>query len=153
MTIYIERDNRMESCYINTAHPDFLNGHQAIAIVNEQLHPKSQSGPDHEVPTSKQGRHHHSQSQQQQPQLNALQTSNSMSTQMDNSEGNSFFGSFFSGSKKTKKSATASMEAVSMHLFHGTGYDTDNILIKAPTDTQGYRRIVRERSHGNWSHQ
>ncbi|KAI7880837.1 hypothetical protein K492DRAFT_207238 [Lichtheimia hyalospora FSU 10163] len=101
----------MESCYINTAHPDFLNGHQAIAIVNEQLHPKSQSGPDHEVPTSKQGRHHHSQSQQQQPQLNALQTSNSMSTQMDNSEGNSFFGSFFSGNKKTKKSATASMEA------------------------------------------
>ncbi|CDH48771.1 vacuolar dynamin-like gtpase [Lichtheimia corymbifera JMRC:FSU:9682] len=101
----------MEACYINTAHPDFLNGHQAIAIVNEQLHPKSQSGPDHEVPTSK-GRHHHSsQSQQQQPQLNALQTSNSMSTHMDNSEGNSFFGSFFSGSKKTKKSAAASMEA------------------------------------------
>lgn len=113
--ILIERNNRMEACYINTAHPDFLNGHQAIAIVNEQLHPKSQSGPDHEVPTTKSGRHHQS-SQQQQPQLNALQTSNSMSTHMDNSEGNSFFGSFFSGSKKTKKSAVASMEAVSRRI-------------------------------------
>ena len=26
----------MESCYVNTAHPDFLNGHRAMAIVNER---------------------------------------------------------------------------------------------------------------------
>ncbi|CZT49510.1 probable VpsA protein [Rhynchosporium secalis] len=26
----------MESCYINTGHPDFLNGHRAMAIVNEK---------------------------------------------------------------------------------------------------------------------
>ncbi|KAL2170971.1 hypothetical protein VTG60DRAFT_4233 [Thermothelomyces hinnuleus] len=26
----------MEACYINTAHPDFLNGHRAMAIVNER---------------------------------------------------------------------------------------------------------------------
>ncbi|KAL7274959.1 vacuolar protein sorting-associated protein 1 [Rhizina undulata] len=26
----------MESCYINTGHPDFLNGHRAMAIVNER---------------------------------------------------------------------------------------------------------------------
>ncbi|KAG7008228.1 hypothetical protein G7Y79_00006g018480 [Physcia stellaris] len=26
----------MESCYINTGHPDFLNGHKAMAIVNDR---------------------------------------------------------------------------------------------------------------------
>ncbi|KAI5780821.1 Dynamin central region-domain-containing protein [Geopyxis carbonaria] len=26
----------METCYINTGHPDFLNGHRAMAIVNEK---------------------------------------------------------------------------------------------------------------------
>ena len=26
----------MESCYVNTGHPDFLNGHRAMAIVNER---------------------------------------------------------------------------------------------------------------------
>ncbi|KAI9744369.1 MAG: vacuolar protein sorting-associated protein 1 [Claussenomyces sp. TS43310] len=26
----------MESCYINTGHPDFLNGHRAMAIVNDK---------------------------------------------------------------------------------------------------------------------
>lgn len=30
----------MESCYINTGHPDFLNGHRAMAIVNERHTPK-----------------------------------------------------------------------------------------------------------------
>ncbi|KAK1835397.1 Dynamin central region-domain-containing protein [Podospora conica] len=29
----------MESCYINTGHPDFLNGHRAMAIVNEKHNP------------------------------------------------------------------------------------------------------------------
>jgi len=29
----------MESCYINTAHPDFLNGHRAMAMVNEKHNP------------------------------------------------------------------------------------------------------------------
>ncbi|KHN95736.1 vacuolar sorting protein 1 [Metarhizium album ARSEF 1941] len=29
----------MESCYINTGHPDFLNGHRAMAIVNERYNP------------------------------------------------------------------------------------------------------------------
>ena len=26
----------MEACYINTGHPDFLNGHRAMAIVNDR---------------------------------------------------------------------------------------------------------------------
>lgn len=29
----------MEACYINTGHPDFLNGHRAMAIVNERYNP------------------------------------------------------------------------------------------------------------------
>ncbi|KAG2226760.1 hypothetical protein INT45_005725 [Circinella minor] len=92
----------MEACYINTAHPDFLNGHQAIAIVNEQLHPKPQqsNGPES---TGKGGRHHHQQQQQQ--HLSALQTTNSSSTSVDShgDQSGSFFGSFFAGSKKAKK--------------------------------------------------
>ena len=105
----------MEACYINTAHPDFLNGHQAIAIVNEQLHPKPQqpTGPES---TGKSGRHHqqqHSQYQQQQQHLAALQTTNSSSTSVDSNgdQSGSFFGSFFAGPKKTKK-ANALMDAV-----------------------------------------
>jgi replication fork clamp-binding protein CrfC len=26
----------MEACYVNTGHPDFLNGHRAMAIVNDR---------------------------------------------------------------------------------------------------------------------
>jgi replication fork clamp-binding protein CrfC len=29
----------MEASYVNTAHPDFINGHAAMAQVNEKLHP------------------------------------------------------------------------------------------------------------------
>lgn len=29
----------MEACYVNTGHPDFLNGHRAMAIVNERHNP------------------------------------------------------------------------------------------------------------------
>lgn len=29
-----------EACYINTAHPDFISGHKAMAIVNERMNPK-----------------------------------------------------------------------------------------------------------------
>ncbi|KAF9120494.1 vacuolar protein sorting-associated protein 1 [Mortierella sp. 14UC] len=27
----------MESCYINTGHPDFLNGHKAMAVINDRV--------------------------------------------------------------------------------------------------------------------
>ncbi|KAI9278847.1 Dynamin central region-domain-containing protein [Phascolomyces articulosus] len=101
----------MEACYINTAHPDFLNGHQAIAIVNEQLHPKppQPAGPES---TGKGGRHQQHQPQQtpQQQHLAALQTTNSSSTSVDSDQSGSFFGSFFAGSKKAKKQ-NASMDA------------------------------------------
>ncbi|KAJ2161414.1 vacuolar protein sorting-associated protein 1 [Coemansia sp. RSA 552] len=33
----------MEQCYINTAHPNFINGQRAIAIVDERMHPPKQN--------------------------------------------------------------------------------------------------------------
>jgi UDP-N-acetylenolpyruvoylglucosamine reductase len=98
----------MEACYINTAHPDFLSGHQAIAIVNEQLQAKNQPAQI----TDKQ----HSNSTQtgsRQQQLAALQT-NTHGTNFDSDSNGSFFGSFFSGPKNKKKSSGALMEAVSL---------------------------------------
>ncbi|KAI8991065.1 Dynamin central region-domain-containing protein [Mycotypha africana] len=97
----------MESCYINTAHPDFLSGHQAIAIVNEQLQAKNQ--PNHD----KQQHQQHA-TMNGNSKLASLQTGprSSASSFDSTSENNgSFFGSFFSGPKKTKKTSGAIMEA------------------------------------------
>jgi hypothetical protein len=35
----------MESTYVNTGHPDFLNGHRAMALVNER---QAAAKPTHE---------------------------------------------------------------------------------------------------------
>ena len=114
----------MEACYINTAHPGFLSGHQAITLVNEQLQAKNHPNQISDKPHPVNGRQPPQQQQQQQQQqqsqqqLAALQTNNLSSASLDvNSDSNngSFFGSFFSGPKKTKKVTGALMEAVS-HL-------------------------------------
>lgn len=100
----------MESCYINTAHPDFLSGHQAIAIVNEQLQAKNQ-------PAQITDKQHSTTNNSRQQQLAALQTNNASSASSfdsNNDSNGSFFGSFFTGPKKTKKTAGALMEAVSI---------------------------------------
>ncbi|ORE04326.1 hypothetical protein BCV72DRAFT_17356 [Rhizopus microsporus var. microsporus] len=89
----------MEACYINTAHPDFMSGHKAIALVNDKLQAKTQPN----TATDKQltnGNHKQA--------LAPLQTNGHSPTSDMNG---SFFGSFFSGPKKTKKSAGALMEA------------------------------------------
>ncbi|KAF8974103.1 vacuolar protein sorting-associated protein 1 [Entomortierella lignicola] len=71
----------MESCYINTGHPDFLNGHKAMAVINDRMNqaktpqpvdPKSRSSAIANLP----------------PSLEPEPTNNG------------FFGSFFSGKKK-----------------------------------------------------
>jgi dynamin 1-like protein len=79
----------MEACYINTGHPDFLNGHKAIALVTERINNK-QAQANADPKTSKN-------------QLAALQTNNLSNTSVDGTDSNSFFGSFFSGAKKSKK--------------------------------------------------
>ncbi|GAA5807329.1 vacuolar protein sorting-associated protein 1 [Mucor flavus] len=99
----------MEACYINTAHPDFLSGHQAIAIVNEQLQAKNQPAQI----TDKQHNNTNNNNARQQ-QLSALQTNNTSSASSydsNNDTNGSFFGSFFAGPKKTKKTVGGLMEA------------------------------------------
>ncbi|OBZ90031.1 Vacuolar protein sorting-associated protein 1 [Choanephora cucurbitarum] len=88
----------MEACYINTAHPDLLNGHQAVAAVNERIMQKNQQ----QIEAAP-----HKQSKNSAP--NSLQTSNGAPE--ESSSNGSLFGSFFSGNKKnTKKSPTSMMD-------------------------------------------
>ncbi|KAL5350529.1 vacuolar protein sorting-associated protein 1 [Pseudogymnoascus australis] len=89
----------MEACYVNTGHPDFLNGHRAMAIVNE--------------------RHHQAKPVQVDPKTGkpltaaqaaaAPQRSASPSLEGSTDANGGFFGSFFA-SKSNKKKAAA-MEA------------------------------------------
>ncbi|KAI9880855.1 MAG: vacuolar protein sorting-associated protein 1 [Pleopsidium flavum] len=81
----------MESCYINTGHPDFLNGHRAMAIVNDrhsaakptQVDPKTGKPLPPTVPPRAAS-----------PSLDAM------------SDGNGgFFGSFFASKNKKKMAA------------------------------------------------
>ncbi|PSK36650.1 vacuolar protein sorting-associated protein 1 [Elsinoe australis] len=80
----------MEACYVNTGHPDFLNGHRAMAIVNErhnaakpvQVDPKTGKPlPASAVP----------------PRSN--------SPSLDGDSGSGFFGSFFASKNKKKMAA------------------------------------------------
>lgn len=83
----------MEACYVNTGHPDFLNGHRAMAIVNErhmaarpvQVDPKTGKPlPPSAIPPR------------------------SDSPSLDNNNESGFFGSFFASKNKKK---LAAMEA------------------------------------------
>ncbi|KIV92820.1 Vacuolar protein sorting-associated protein 1 [Exophiala mesophila] len=82
----------MEACYINTGHPDFLNGHRAMAIVNDrhnaakptQVDPKTGKPLPPSIPPR----------------------SGSPSLPVDGSDQNSgFFGSFFASKNKKKMAA------------------------------------------------
>ena len=86
----------METCYINTGHPDFLNGHRAMAIVNERHNPARPVQVD-----PKTGR----------PLSNSTPARAASPTIADSSTGESstgFFGSFFAAKNKKK---AAAMEA------------------------------------------
>lgn len=84
----------MEACYVNTGHPDFLNGHRAMAIVNEKHNPKPvQVDPKtgKPIPAGTPAR-------AASPTLDGLNDSNN----------SGFFGSFFAAKNKKK---AAAMEA------------------------------------------
>ncbi|PFH52461.1 hypothetical protein AMATHDRAFT_74250 [Amanita thiersii Skay4041] len=72
----------MQACYVNTTHPDFINGHKATAIVNERLSAK-QAAND--------------------PKSSRAQVNNNKDLDVDRKEEPSFFGSFFSSSKTAQK--------------------------------------------------
>ncbi|KAI0166824.1 vacuolar sorting protein 1 [Hypoxylon sp. FL1284] len=105
----------MESCYINTAHPDFLNGHRAMAIVNEryngakpvQVDPKTGKP----LPSSS---------------TPARAASPSMDSNLDNNSG--FFGSFFAA--KNKKKAAAMDAPPPMLKASGTLSERENIEVE-----------------------
>ncbi|KAI8057583.1 Dynamin central region-domain-containing protein [Gilbertella persicaria] len=114
----------MEACYINTAHPDFLNGHQAIATVNERIMQKSQ--------------------QEASKKSNALQTAN-MLPEETNSNG-SLFGSFFSGNKKATKKTVANMMETPPTTLKATGALSDREFMEIEVIKlliQSYYNIVK----------
>jgi len=89
----------METCYINTGHPDFLNGHRAMAIVNERHNPAKPVQVDPKtgkpLPTSS------TPARAASPTLAGLDGESS-------SNNGGFFGSFFAAKNKKK---AAAMEA------------------------------------------
>ncbi|KAI6036911.1 Dynamin central region-domain-containing protein [Pisolithus microcarpus] len=87
----------MQACYINTTHPDFLGGHKAMGIVQERL---NVSKPPTPQPDMKPGR-------------GPAGHNNSRDLDVESKKDEpSFFGSFFSGAKKSQsKKAGPVMEA------------------------------------------
>ncbi|KAG5999271.1 vacuolar protein sorting-associated protein 1 [Claviceps pusilla] len=106
----------MEACYVNTGHPDFLNGHRAMAIVNERYNPPKpvQVDPKTGKPL---------------PQSSTPARAASPTVpDMDGSGNAGFFGSFFAA--KNKKRAAA-MEAPPPTLkASGTLSERENIEVE-----------------------
>ncbi|KAI1074162.1 vacuolar sorting protein 1 [Whalleya microplaca] len=107
----------MESCYINTGHPDFLNGHRAMAIVNEryngakpvQVDPKTGKP----LPAS--------------AATPARAASPSIDANLDSTNAG-FFGSFFAA--KNKKKAAAMEAPPPMLKASGTLSERENIEVE-----------------------
>ncbi|KAK4690587.1 vacuolar protein sorting-associated protein 1, partial [Lecanoromycetidae sp. Uapishka_2] len=79
----------MEACYVNTGHPDFLNGHRAMAIVNERNAKPTQVDPKTGRPLP--------------PAVPPRASSPSLDLPSDANSG--FFGSFFAPKNKKKMAA------------------------------------------------
>ncbi|KAI9468457.1 MAG: Dynamin central region-domain-containing protein [Benjaminiella poitrasii] len=117
----------METCYINTAHPDFLNGHQAIAAVNERMKHRqgnatsnssnSSHTKDHKAVLATEDQEH----QQKQLQTNHHHGSSS-----------SLFGSFFSGHKKTASSSSSNTAStLNKKMISSAAMETPPATLKA----------------------
>ncbi|KAK7689033.1 hypothetical protein QCA50_007724 [Cerrena zonata] len=88
----------MQACYVNTTHPDFLNGHKAMAIVTDRLNAAKPQTP---VPDPKSGK----------LAPGALNNNKDLDVDIKKEEP-SFFGSFFSSAKNApKKKGAAVMES------------------------------------------
>ncbi|KAJ6582816.1 P-loop containing nucleoside triphosphate hydrolase protein [Mycena sp. CBHHK59/15] len=92
----------MQACYVNTTHPDFINGHNALAIVNDRM---NASRPPPPAPDPKSGK------------LAPGQINNNRDLDVEaKKEEPSFFGSFFApktkaAAKKNGVSSPSTMEA------------------------------------------
>ena len=94
----------MQATYVNTTHPDFLNGHKAMAIVTERLNAQKPPTP---APDAKSGK------------LAPGQINNNKDLDVEAKKDEpTFFGSFFSSAQKqqTKKKGVAAMDAVRCYL-------------------------------------
>ncbi|KAF8267575.1 Dynamin central region-domain-containing protein [Lactarius quietus] len=79
----------MQACYVNTTHPDFLNGHKAMALVTDRLNANKPATPE-----PKAGK------------VTSAQLNNNKDLDVDmKKEEPSFFGSFFSSSKSQQQKA------------------------------------------------
>ena len=89
----------MQACYVNTTHPDFLNGHKAMAIVTDRLNASKPPPPSADPKSGK---------------LAPGQINNNKDLEVDiKKEEPSFFGSFFSAAKGAqKKKGPQPMESV-----------------------------------------
>ena len=82
----------MEACYINTGHPDFLNGHRAMAIVNDRHNSTKPTQVD-----PKTGKPIPASAVPPRPISPSVPT--------DGSDNSGFFGSFFASKNKKKMAA------------------------------------------------
>lgn len=87
----------MEQCYINTAHPDFISGQRAVAIVADRMHPPK--------PNQQQGS---SGSGQPVPRPSLTTNEKALDDEMNLNKDSGFFGSFWQNNRKKKQ---MSMEA------------------------------------------
>lgn len=89
----------MQACYVNTTHPDFLNGHKAMSIVQEKINANKPAPPAENLKAGK---------------LAPGTVNNNKDLDVDiKKEEPSFFSGFFSGGKNQtkKKDPIAVMEA------------------------------------------
>ena len=89
----------MQACYVNTTHPDFLNGHKAMAIVQDRMNANK---PQQQAVDPK-------------TKLAPGQVNNNKDLDVEiKKEEPSFFGSFFSSAKgQQKKKGPQPMDVVS----------------------------------------
>ncbi|KAM5342579.1 hypothetical protein ACJ41O_013545 [Fusarium nematophilum] len=103
----------MESVYINTGHPDFLNGHRAMAMVNERYNPSKPVQVD-----PKTGK----------PLASTPRAASPTVPEPESSGNAGFFGSFFAAKNKKK---AAAMEAPPPTLkASGTLSERENIEVE-----------------------
>lgn len=86
-----------QACYINTTHPDFLNGHKALAIVTDRMNANK---PPEKPIDPKSGKLAPGQ----------LNNGKDLDTDMKKDE-STFFGSFFNKDKKQVRKGPSTMEA------------------------------------------
>jgi hypothetical protein len=89
----------MQACYINTTHPDFLNGHKAMAIVQDRLNANKPAEKPLDPKSGKLA-------------PGTLNNGRDLDADMRKEEP-SFFGSFFNKDKGPKRKGTPIMDAVS----------------------------------------